>query len=152
MLKSPNRDGYVCKRCSFSIWIPIDLGLSVSVSGLYDDARFPGRCIVAYVEHVEHFSDMATAQANAFMEDVRQVAKVLRSITKGRINYAILGNVEPHLHMHLIPRVLGGDPVPQRPPWEHPEPRKSMSKNDIQHWRLVMEGSTRSEVPGDLAR
>lgn len=37
-----------------------------------------------------------------------------------RINYAVLGNAEPHLHVHLIPRSTE-EAKPTRPPWEHPQ-------------------------------
>ena len=39
------------------------------------------------------------------------------------MNYELLGNLVPHIHWHLVPR-LEGDPEPQGPVWrvEH-EPR-----------------------------
>jgi len=37
---------YRCATCGFELHHPIAT-LSVSALGLYDDARFPGRCILA---------------------------------------------------------------------------------------------------------
>jgi diadenosine tetraphosphate (Ap4A) HIT family hydrolase len=34
------------------------------------------------------------------------------------MNYLLLGNIVPHLHVHVVPRYLN-DPAPERPlPWE----------------------------------
>ena len=34
------------------------------------------------------------------------------------VNYMLLGNIVPHLHVHVVPRYLD-DPSPERPlPWE----------------------------------
>lgn len=106
-------------RCGFELWVPI-ADLSVSTVGLYDDDRFPGRCIVAFREHHVALEDLKDDQASAFMADIRIVGRAIKEATDAtRINYAVLGNTEPHLHCHVIPRQVD-DPVPTRPPWEHP--------------------------------
>jgi diadenosine tetraphosphate (Ap4A) HIT family hydrolase len=59
--------------------------------------------------------------------DVAKAGRAIRLATEAvRINYAALGNVERHVHYHLIPRVARGDPIPSRPPWEHPQSRTSL--------------------------
>jgi diadenosine tetraphosphate (Ap4A) HIT family hydrolase len=56
------------------------------------------------------------------------VGTVMRkALGADRVNYAILGNTEPHVHFHLVPRKRSGDPVPSRPPWEHPIKAKPLS-------------------------
>lgn len=62
-----------------------------------------------------------------FMDDVNAGMEAIESVTGAeRVNMAILGNTEPHLHAHLIPRVGGGDPVPSRPHWEDPRQRRPL--------------------------
>jgi diadenosine tetraphosphate (Ap4A) HIT family hydrolase len=34
-----------------------------------------------------------------------------------------------HVHAHLIPRIEGGDPVPDQSPWQHPDPPSPMPAN-----------------------
>lgn len=98
--------------------------MSVSSVGLYDDARFPGRCLVVLDEHYEHLSDVPDDVANEFFRDVRQVGRaILRVTVADRVNYAALGNAEPHVHFHVIPRTVAGDPVPEQAPWATPLPR-----------------------------
>lgn len=129
---------FVCKSCAFSIWRPI-ADLAVSAVGLYDDRRFPGRCLVVFREHVEHLTEVSDTEAHQFLDDARMVAKALLHLLPGtRINYAVLGNTEPHLHMHLIPRVPHEDPVPLRTPWEHPEARSPMDGSDASNWVLLL--------------
>lgn len=54
---------------------------------------------------------------------------MLRELTEAtRVNYAVLGNAEPHLHAHLIPRFPALEPVPHRPPWEDPRERRSLGE------------------------
>ena len=116
---------YKCSVCDFKLWNPItnhDLSvLSCSYLGLYDDARFPGRCIISYNEHVEDFAYMELFDMTAFMSDVQWAGRAIQEATGAkRINYAILGNAVPHVHAHLIPR-YGTDPVPNKSPWNHPD-------------------------------
>lgn len=118
-------NGYSCAECGFKLWLPV-ARLEVSALGLYDDARFPGRCLLVYEGHQEHFDDLSAADAGAFLEDARRAARVIRFLPQvERVNYAVLGNTEPHLHMHLIPR-RDDDPNPRRTPWEHPEGRRHL--------------------------
>lgn len=117
---------YQCAECGFTLWHPF-ARLASSTLGLYDDARFPGRCLLAFDGHVDDFAALDERQSIAFVRDAQHVARALKRATRAhRVNYAILGNVERHLHFHLIPRVLDGDPVPNKSPWSHPEPARPL--------------------------
>lgn len=128
-------DGYTCKDCSFDVWLPIRT-LSTSTLGLYDDDRFPGRCILAYRDHVEDLTALDPGRACAFLEDARDAARAILAATGAdRMNYAVLGNRDPHLHFHLIPRVPGTDPVPTEAPWKHPDARRPLPTGEVQQLR-----------------
>lgn len=121
---------YECKICSFRLWLPIKK-LSVSTLGLYDDARYPGRCILVYHEHLEDFAELDIDSAARFIEDVQKAARAIKKATNAdRMNYAILGNTEPHLHFHLIPRKIDNEPIPNRSPWNHPDPLSQLPSNE----------------------
>lgn len=93
-----------CSTCGFALWLPV-AELSVSRVGLYDDARFPGRLIVSLNEHVEHYDQADPEVLSAFMVDLQQASLVLRKMGNvERVNIAMLGNKDPHLHAHVIPR------------------------------------------------
>lgn len=117
---------YLCDVCSFELWLPIGR-LDVSTLGLYDDARFPGRCLLVFHRHEEDLGTLSTVEAHQLMEDLRRAGRVILAVTKApRMNYALLGNKEPHIHFHLIPRSTS-DPVSHLTPWHHPEPRRDLT-------------------------
>ncbi len=118
---------YACPTCPFRLYWTI-ASMRTSTLGLYDDARFPGRCILVLNQHAEHLADLPDTTARLFLADVQAAGRAIRTATSAtRINYAILGNVEPHVHAHLIPRGLPGDPMPNDSPWRHPDPVRSMA-------------------------
>ncbi|WP_396652300.1 HIT family protein [Microbacterium sp. SLBN-146] len=99
--------------------------------GLYSDARFPGRCIVSLNEHAEHLDDLPKDTVSSFMINVAMASKALRIATDApRINVAILGNQEGHVHAHLIPRYPDSEPLPNKAPWEDPRPRGALDEGD----------------------
>lgn len=111
-----------CVACGFELWIPI-ADLRCSTLGLYNDARFPGRCLLSFNEHAETLEDLDRKQAQSWMLDLKVASAVIKGVTGAqRVNLAILGNAEPHLHAHLIPRIPNNDPIPTQSPWDHPLP------------------------------
>jgi len=98
--------------------------------GLYSDARFPGRLIVSLKPHYEEFSEVPEVIAAAFMLEVSRISKALKSLTSARrVNIAILGNAESHVHAHLIPR-YEKDPLPLKSPWDDPRKREPLSSSN----------------------
>ena len=121
---------FVCPICSFGLWLTL-AKLQVSVLGLYDDARFPGRCILALNDHMEDFSLIESHMACDFFQDCQKAARAIEAaLNVNRVNIAILGNEVAHVHFHLIPRRPVDEPVPTRPPWEHPEPKSRLSETE----------------------
>lgn len=122
---------FLCPVCQFSLFHPL-AELRASTLGLYDDARFPGRCILALSEHREDFTDLEDDLMYSFMRDVRIAARAIQRATQAkRVNVALLGNTVPHVHAHLVPRVAGGDPVPGSAPWSHPEPVRPLAPQEL---------------------
>ena len=82
-----------------------------------------GHAIVVFRDrHVADFTSLTTAEAAAYWHDVHAVARMIeRVFAPCHMNYQLLGNSVPHLHVHLVPRYVD-DPAPGRPlPWE-PKP------------------------------
>lgn len=119
-----------CPTCKFELWNPIG-ALHVSQVGLYDDARFPGRLIVSLNAHFDHLDDLPADLVLRFMTDVQLVSQVLRDTLQiDRVNLAILGNQERHIHAHLVPRLRIAEPLPDKAPWEDPRPRQPLHPAD----------------------
>lgn len=120
---------YSCS-CGFELWNPLAASEEVAV-GLYDDARFPGRLIVSVRRQYSHLEDMPAAEASRFMLVLQQIMSAQRRVLDAdRINIAILGNQEPHVHAHLVPRGVRAEPLPDKAPWEDPRPRQRLPKRD----------------------
>lgn len=125
-----------CERCGFWLWQPIARTAHVS-AGLYDDHRFPGRCLLVWHEHVEHLDELSADEGLAFLTAIQELMVAIKGATgSARVNVAVLGNQEPHLHAHLIPRGMPQDLVPDQPPWRHPEPARALSPDRREELRV----------------
>ena len=106
-----------CGKCGFTLHNPVAI-LSVSNVGMYDDARYPGRLIVTLRRHYEHLDELRAETTSMFMADVQKCSRILRKMEGVvRVNVAVLGNKEPHVHAHVIPR-YAGEVNSDRAPWD----------------------------------
>lgn len=119
-----------CIECGFGLWKPI-AELEVSEIGLYSDSRFPGRCILKLNEHMTQLEELDEGLLLLFMKDSQRAIKaILKSTDAQRVNFSILGNAEPHIHAHLIPRVPELEEFPNKSPWNDSRERTDLSLFD----------------------
>lgn len=81
-----------------------------------------GYCILLSDPVVGSLNDLDAAQRSAYLADMARVGDALLEVTGAhRINYAILGNSDPALHAHIVPR-YPGEPEELRHghPWSYP--------------------------------
>ncbi len=132
LAKSVAKAQPACAVCGFGLWLPV-WRLQVSEVGLYDDARFPGRAIVSLTEHFDDFDTVPEELMCEFMADVQQVSRSLRTVTGApRVNVAILGNQESHVHAHVIPRHPEQEARPKNSPWQDPRPHSKLPPAELQ--------------------
>lgn len=111
----------VAKRSSHPAFIA---EFSRSVVMLGENQGCPGWCVLVLKEHVEHMDALEESAQREVFGEVARVARAIRRVFPGRgkgggavrINYECLGNVEPHVHWHVIPR-HGDDPTPGKTVW-----------------------------------
>lgn len=90
----------------FGIYI-CDLDASVLV--LFKEQSHPGRCIVAYKDHVGEMVELSDEERNAFFADVKRVAKAIHAaFHPDKINYGAYGDTGRHMHFHLVPKYKDG--------------------------------------------
>lgn len=100
--------------------------LSVSTAALFPDQAFRGRCLVTLREHYTELFQLTPAMRTAFLDDVTRIAEaVFRALAPVKMNYELLGNLVPHMHWHVIPR-LHEDGVFPRPIWAGELPRRPL--------------------------
>lgn len=84
--------------------------LDVSQLILFKEQSKPGRCIVAYKEHVSEIVDISEEERNRFLADIVKAANALhKAFHPNKVNYGAYGDTGCHLHMHLVPKYEGGD-------------------------------------------
>ena len=83
--------------------------LTVSPLILFKEQSHPGRCIVAYKDHVSELVDLTEEERNAFFADVARAAKAIHAaFHPDKVNYGAYGDGGCHLHFHLVPKYRDG--------------------------------------------
>lgn len=122
-----------CPTCALQLRDVVG-ALQVSFVAFDDDDRYPGRCGVYLDRHGEVLTELRADVAAAFFADALHVAAVLESVCgTHRFNIAQLGNVDRHLHWHVVPR-LDDEEFPTRTPWDDPRekaPLESSAKDAL---------------------
>jgi diadenosine tetraphosphate (Ap4A) HIT family hydrolase len=84
---------------------------------LMDDARFPWLILVPRRAGASEITDLAPADAQALMDELRIATGVMLTLAKpDKVNVAALGNVVSQLHVHVIGR-FRSDPAWPKPVW-----------------------------------
>ena len=76
---------------------------------MFHDQTHPGRCVVAANEHVTELFELDDPVLCGFWQTIRTVAQCLhRLFQPGKINYAVYGDIQKHLHVHVVPKMVEG--------------------------------------------
>ena len=88
---------------------------------LGDPQVLRGYCLLLPDPIVGHLNDFGGARRERFLADMARLGDAVLVATGAvRINYAMLGNLEPALHAHLMPR-YADEPAERRTshPWSY---------------------------------
>jgi len=88
---------------------------------LGDPQILPGYCLLLADPVVPHLNALSGDARRQFLEDMTRLGDAVLAMTGAeRINYEILGNVDPVLHAHVVPRYATEDPEDRkRVVWLH---------------------------------
>jgi diadenosine tetraphosphate (Ap4A) HIT family hydrolase len=80
-----------------------------------------GYCLLLPDPVVPDLNSLRGDARRQFLEDMSALGDAVLAVTQAeRVNYEILGNVEPALHAHVIPRHASEDPeLRKKPVWFH---------------------------------
>ena len=103
-------DCLYCQRNELQKSLMIEVcDLSVSTLFLFKEQSHPGRCVVAYKDHIKELFELPAEDRNAFMADVCQVATAIqKAFSPAKINYGAYSDKLPHLHFHIVPKYEDG--------------------------------------------
>ena len=105
---------------------------------LGDPQILPGYCLLLPDPVVPHLNALSAEARRQFLDDMTRLGDAVLAMTGAeRINYEILGNVEPALHAHVIPR-YANEPAAdrQRPVWLH-DWTKAPAFDSVEHSALM---------------
>jgi diadenosine tetraphosphate (Ap4A) HIT family hydrolase len=73
--------------------------------GLHENQYYLGRCVILLKRHIEDFFDISEQELQEFYPVAKDLRDVVRKeFSASMFNYATLGNVVKHVHLHFIPR------------------------------------------------
>lgn len=95
-----------CSRNTLQKELMIEIcDLQVSTLFLFKEQSYPGRCVVAYKDHVNELFELSDEDRDLFMKDVAHVAKTMQNVFKpNKINYGAYSDKLAHLHFHIVPK------------------------------------------------
>ena len=110
-------------------WIA-DCGSTVAY--LHDDQFFPGWTLLVLKRHATELFQLTGDERSRLIEEVNAVAQALAAAFDAvKVNYELLGNLIPHIHWHIVPR-LASDPAPRGPVWAVTHDPKRLSTEERQ--------------------
>ncbi len=126
-----NTDCQMCHRWQKEPDLQI-IELTHSYVTLNRDQYFPGYTLLFTKDHVTELFYLDRNVRSSLMEEVSSVAEALYDIFKPtKINYELLGNMVPHIHWHIVPRLMS-EPLWPRPIWAEQHEERFLSTNEQQ--------------------
>lgn len=72
---------------------------------LHSNQYYLGRCLIILKRHIEDLSEFNANERDDLFDILKNLKEsIIKSFGADLFNYAILGNITRHLHMHFIPR------------------------------------------------
>ncbi len=85
--------------------------LKTSFVRLPKNQYWKGWTIVALKRHATELYELSDQESADFTKEIASVAKAVKEVFQAvKINYAIYGNLCPHLHCHILPQQIENDP------------------------------------------
>ena len=90
---------------------------------------------------VASINDLDRQQRAEYLHDMTVIGDALLEVTAAqRINYGILGNSDPYLHAHVIPRYkTEPEKFLKRPPWSYPKQLEDAVPFDYERDKELMQ-------------
>jgi diadenosine tetraphosphate (Ap4A) HIT family hydrolase len=113
---------------------------------LGDQQFYRGYCVLLAKLHATELYLMPTDTARLLSTEMCLVAEAIASVvTPWKMNYECLGNSEPHVHWHLLPRqAIEADELRRGPIWLRPESERKVSLDENDRRALV--ASLRTQI------
>ncbi|MGC2306102.1 MAG: HIT family protein [Candidatus Binatus sp.] len=113
---------------------------------LGDQQFYRGYCVLFAKIHATELYLMPADAARLLSDEMRLVAEAIAAVVKPwKMNYECLGNSEPHVHWHLLPRNENEPEELRRGPiWLRPESERKVTLDENDRRALI--GSLRTQL------
>ena len=113
---------------------------------LGDQQFYRGYCVLLAKLHATELYLMPADSARLLSDEMRLVAEAIAAVVKPwKMNYECLGNSEPHVHWHLLPRNQSEPAELRRGPiWLRPESERKVTLDESDRRALI--GSIRTQL------
>jgi len=113
---------------------------------LGDQQFYRGYCVLLAKLHATELYLMPADAARLLSDEMRLVAEAIAAVvTPWKMNYECLGNSEPHVHWHLLPRqATESDEMRRGPIWLRPESERKVMLDENDRRALI--ASIRSQL------
>jgi diadenosine tetraphosphate (Ap4A) HIT family hydrolase len=104
---------------------------------LGDQQFYRGYCVLFAKLHATELYLMPADAARLLCDEMRLVAEAIAGVVKPwKMNYECLGNSEPHVHWHLLPR-YETDEMRHGPVWLRPESERKVPLEEDDRRALI---------------
>jgi diadenosine tetraphosphate (Ap4A) HIT family hydrolase len=113
---------------------------------LGDQQFYRGYCVLFAKLHATELYLMPADTARLLSDEMRIVAEAIATVVKPwKMNYECLGNSEPHVHWHLLPRQeTETDEMRRGPIWLRPESEQKVPLDESDRRALI--GAIRTQL------
>jgi diadenosine tetraphosphate (Ap4A) HIT family hydrolase len=96
-----------------------------------DHQFLPGYSLILAYPEVNHLTDLSVAERARYLVDMSRLGEAVMAATNClRVNYSILGNLDPFLHAHVFPRYSWEEDLYRlAPPWKYPDEYRDVTKH-----------------------
>jgi diadenosine tetraphosphate (Ap4A) HIT family hydrolase len=91
--------------------------LALSQARLINNTDYPWIILVPQLPNITEITDLGSEEYNILNQEIRAIAKIMQSeFTPDKLNIAMIGNMVPQLHVHIIAR-FKNDKLFPKPVW-----------------------------------
>ena len=122
------KQGIDCPMCPDANDADVVWDSPVGKVHLKNDADYCGYCVLVCHRHVVELYELAPDERRLWIDTIAQISEQINAVCQpAKMNIAMLGNMVPHLHCHVIPRYFDDPDWNQAPVFRPDSERRPLN-------------------------
>ncbi len=122
------KEGRDCPMCPDANDANVIWNSPVGKVHLKNDADYRGYCVLISHRHVIELHELGQEERHIWIDTIALLSERISAVCQpAKMNCAMLGNIVPHLHCHLIPRYFDDPDWDNAPVFRPDSERRSLS-------------------------